>query len=183
MIIRKQINKDYDHRMEGGPISNECYEYVKCDRCGKKQSELPDMCTDEFDFIFEKMLWYCNYFKTEFGKYNFESPYDERRVDYCPECIKTDEERQVVLHSMYYTLKKFYLPAGFSIGRQLENIIKHQATFEKLCLKYINALNTFKPSLANISFMEKQIKQALNRSIVKFPTYQKLQSTQMTLYN
>jgi len=182
MLIKELRYKDCDNRMELGPESDEYYIYVKCDRCGIVQSDLPDICTNEFDFNFQNLLWYCSDFKRSFGLYDFLNADDNERIDYCPKCIKTDEERKVVLRGMSYALRQFYQPVAFSIGRQLERLIEHQTNFQKLCFKYINALSTFDASLGNISVMERQIKQALNRSIVKFPTYKKLQYVQMTLY-
>jgi hypothetical protein len=51
MLVKELKDKDFDNRMELGPESNEYYEYIKCDRCGKIQSDLPDMYTDEGGFF------------------------------------------------------------------------------------------------------------------------------------
>jgi len=167
MLIHEEINND-NNRMEVGP--GEYRKQVKCDRCGKVK---PDGL--------EAILWYCNdYEKGIFGSYKYESKdYSSyEQVDYCPKCVKTKDEKKVVLNGMYKELSGF-IKMGFGIGRGLENLISQQRDFQKDCIWFMNKLNSFQEF--NTERMEKKIKAALNYSIVNLPNCSKMQYVQMTL--
>jgi len=141
------------NRMELGPIDYKIT--IKCNRCGKIKPN------DKL----EALLWYCNDYEKEFGTYKYQTKAysDYVQVDYCPNCIQSQQEKEVVLRGIRNELSSF-VKLGFNIGGSLKALIKQQVAFQNDCKWFIDTLNSFNEF--KIDSMKKKIKTALDYSNV-----------------
>ncbi len=151
-MLIKELKPNANRRMEIGP--DEYDVIVKCDRCGKVKPS---------DANITASFWYCSD-NSVFSQY---LPRPDPRVDYCMDCIKTDEERSISAKSAGKHVLSQLIPAGWKIGRNLRGWINLHKQFQADCqavLEFIQNSNHI-----NKDFVLKKLKKAFEYSMVTYP--------------
>ena len=167
MLIKEEINRS--NRMEVGPGEHKIT--IKCDRCGKMKPKN----------TLEAVLWYCDDYEKEmfFGyKYQNKNESDEQ-VDYCPDCIQSNHEKEIVLRGIRHEIQAM-TKQGWQIGSNLQSLINMQINFQKDCQWFMDTLNSFNEFKTDL--IKKKIRTALDYSCVDFPSHTEAKHVQLSLF-